>query len=371
MRAELPGRWRAAVSTSVSVASLAAAVLVGPSQVALAVGSRPTGRAQPAPTSVAALRAEVDRTGERLAAATTAWERGEAQLGGLVQRKVLTGRGVQQVQAQVHAARLRVSALANSLYRNPVDPALNAVLAGNLAAVSDYLYLKRRLDQSNVDQRRDIALLTTQASKTQSLLLEQDAAASAAIRLQATLDDDLTRLQTDALASQLRLQAAVTELRRREQAAAVSVFGTADGGGAACSGSVPFDAINGFLPPSALCPLRAAPGQRLISPAASAFDAMSAAFSASLGTTLCVTDSYRDYAAQVDVFRRKPNLAATPGRSQHGWGRAVDLCGGVQQYGSPAYVWLKQNAGGFGFVHPDWAEPDGTKPEPWHWEFLG
>jgi hypothetical protein len=30
---------------------------------------------------------------------------------------------------------------------------------------------------------------------------------------------------------------------------------------------------------------------------------------------------------------------------------------------------MKANAGTFGWVHPDWAEPSGSKPEPWHWEF--
>ena len=32
------------------------------------------------------------------------------------------------------------------------------------------------------------------------------------------------------------------------------------------------------------------------------------------------------------------------------------------------YQWLKANAWRFGFVHPAWAEPGGSSPEPWHWE---
>ena len=367
MRPHSSRRWRAAVATSVAVSSFGALVVLGPSTGAFATGLPP---AEAAPSSLEALRAEVALTGDRLAAAAVAYEQGQLRLNVLVQRKFSTGRTVEQLQAQSQAARQRVFALANSLYRNPVSPALSAMLAGNIDAASDYLYLRRSLGQSSLDRRRDVTLLTTQAASTQVLLQQQDEAAAAAIRLQAQLDEDLSRLQADAQVTQLRLQAAVAELRRLEQAAAVRVFGAAVDG-PPCAGPVPADAINGFLPAGSLCGLKSAPGQRLTAPAARAFDAMSAAFAASLRQNLCVADSYRDYAAQVEVFRRKPNLAATPGRSLHGWGLAVDLCGGVQQYGSPPYLWLKQNAAGFGFVHPDWAEPDGSKPEPWHWEFTG
>ena len=32
---------------------------------------------------------------------------------------------------------------------------------------------------------------------------------------------------------------------------------------------------------------------------------------------------------------------------------------------------MKANAPAYGFVHPDWAEPGGSRPEPWHWEYVG
>ena len=86
---------------------------------------------------------------------------------------------------------------------------------------------------------------------------------------------------------------------------------------------------------------------------------------------LCLTDSYRSYGAQVDVYGRKPHLAAVPGTSNHGLGLAVDLCGGVQTFGTAAYRWMKANAPAYGWVHPSWAEPGGSRPEPWHWEFVG
>jgi len=385
MRADLsrPRRALAAAAglmAAASVASVASvAALVASPQAAQAADS-------PKPPSLASLKADIARTSDRLAAATVAWERGQVRLGGLLQRKVSTQRSVEQLTLDARAAQLRVSSLANSLYRNPVNPALTAVLNGNIRSVNDLYYVRRTQEQTSADQRRDVTLLTGRAADTQSLLKSQDQAASEAIRLQSELDDSLARLQADALASQVRLQAAVAEIRRRQVEAAARAaraagafgavggfggFGALGGGGPACAGPVPADAINGFLPDSALCPLRTAPGHRLIAGAAEAFDAMSTAFSAAMGKPMCITDSYRDYATQVSVFSRKPNLAATPGRSQHGWGRAVDLCGGVQQFGSPEFEWLKQNSMSFAFVHPDWAEPDGSRPEPWHWEFRG
>ena len=343
---------------------------LNPSQYAFATGGHRTLARSAAPTSLAELRADVSRTSDRLAAATVAWERGQRQLGILIQRRIGTGAAADQLQVDAQAAHDRVAALAASLYRNPVDPMLTAVLSGDTYAITDVMFVRRALRQTSNDWQQDATLLNSLAQQTRSLLQSQDAAASAAIRLQAQLDGDLTRLQNDAQASLVRLQSAVAEVRRREAAAAAAALGAQGAGsGASCTGGVPADAINGFLPGSALCPLKTAPGQRLIASAASAFDAMSTAFAAEFGTSLCVTDSYRDYATQVQVFTRKPNLAATPGRSQHGWGRAVDLCGGVQNYGTPPYNWLKQHAIGFGFGHPDWAEPDGSRPEPWHWEF--
>jgi D-alanyl-D-alanine carboxypeptidase len=322
------------------------------------------------------LRRDVVRTGDRLAAATVAWERGQQRLAVLIQRKISTGQAADALAVDAQQAQLRVSALANALYRNPVDPLLTAVMTGDANALTDVAFVRRALRQTSTDQQQDVRLLATRVTQAQDLVQAQAQAAVEAVTLQKRLDADLLRLQADAQSSLGRLRAALAEIRRREaaaSAAAVAALGvaTATGSGATCTNEVPADAINGFLPSSALCPLRTAPGQRLIAPAAAAFNALSVAFQSALNAPLCVTDSYRDYASQVRVFATKPNLAATPGRSKHGLGRAVDLCGGVQNYGTAPYTWLKQNAPAFGFAHPDWAEPDGSRPEPWHWEFQG
>jgi cell wall-associated NlpC family hydrolase len=137
-------------------------------------------------------------------------------------------------------------------------------------------------------------------------------------------------------------------------------------GGARAWGGYP----NGLIPPSAMCPLGAA-GHTLRCDAAAAYRAMSAAYAGAFGTPLCITDSYRSYAGQVRLYGQKPALAAVPGTSNHGWGLAVDLCGGIERFGTPQYDWMKANSGRYGFLHPDWAEPGNGREEPWHWEYAG
>jgi hypothetical protein len=63
-------------------------------------------------------------------------------------------------------------------------------------------------------------------------------------------------------------------------------------------------------------------------------------------------------------------MAAVPGTSVHGWGRAVDFEEGGQElaFDMNGYQWLVGHASSFGFVQPGWAGPSGTAPEPWHWE---
>jgi cell wall-associated NlpC family hydrolase len=125
---------------------------------------------------------------------------------------------------------------------------------------------------------------------------------------------------------------------------------------------------NGEIPGGVLCALGVA-GHKLRCDAAASYQEMSKAYAHTFGRPLCITDSYRSYAAQVEAFRTKPDLAAVPGTSVHGWGLAVDLCDGINSLGTPQANWMAANAGRFGFVHPDWAAPGGEKPEPWHWEY--
>ncbi|RFU22891.1 NlpC/P60 family protein [Geodermatophilus marinus] len=124
---------------------------------------------------------------------------------------------------------------------------------------------------------------------------------------------------------------------------------------------------NGEIPASALCPI--ARGHALRCDAAAGYAALAEAFAAEFDRPLCITDSYRSLEAQVTAARVKPRLAAAPGTSHHGWGLAVDLCGGINVAGTVESRWMAASAGAFGFVQPGWAQPGGEKPEPWHWEF--
>ncbi len=108
--------------------------------------------------------------------------------------------------------------------------------------------------------------------------------------------------------------------------------------------------------------------------AAPGFDAMTAAYQAQFGEPLRITDHYRDYNEQVSTKRAKGHLAATPGKSNHGWGMALDLASNINKEGSPQHEWMEQNAHKFGWVNPRWAHdgtPKGGAEEPWHWEFDG
>jgi len=140
---------------------------------------------------------------------------------------------------------------------------------------------------------------------------------------------------------------------------------------ATCKGASTAGFANGQIPVDVLCPLWGTSGQVLRADAAAAFNALSRKYAETFRAPVCVTDSYRDYASQVAVRAAKPTLAAVPGTSNHGWGVAVDLCDGVQVFGSPQHEWLKRHAMAYGWFHPSWAQAGGSKPEPWHWEFAG
>lgn len=136
-----------------------------------------------------------------------------------------------------------------------------------------------------------------------------------------------------------------------------------------CDASLPDPVIaqNGQLDEAHLCPI--GDGHRLRPDAAAAFLALDAAYHNATGDRLCVTDSYRSLGAQISLAARKPGLAARPGTSEHGWGRAVDIGCGVNTFDGAPHKWLARRGERFGWVNPEWAREGGSKPEPWHWEF--
>lgn len=124
----------------------------------------------------------------------------------------------------------------------------------------------------------------------------------------------------------------------------------------------------GDLPDEALCSIAPSTTHVLACDAAVSFRLMSAAYTAELGTELCITDSYRSLADQAALDPSNPKLAASFGTSVHGVGRAVDLCGGVERFDTPEHRWMATRGSSFGWVSPTWAAVGGSRPEPWHFE---
>jgi len=132
------------------------------------------------------------------------------------------------------------------------------------------------------------------------------------------------------------------------------------------------DHSNGNIPLSALTTLSWAPGHRLRSDAAAAFESLNQAYRARFGTSISITDSYRTLAAQQHLYETKgPGLAAVPGTSNHGWALAVDLGGGINSFGTAQHVWMVANGPAYGWIHPTWARQGGGREEAWHFEYDG
>ncbi|GIG28259.1 hypothetical protein Cma02nite_08590 [Cellulomonas marina] len=136
-----------------------------------------------------------------------------------------------------------------------------------------------------------------------------------------------------------------------------------------CSGVVASSSpSNGLVPQSDLCTLWDGTTE-IRADAAVALAGLNEAYAARFGEDLCLVSGYRTLAQQRAVKAAKGGLAATPGKSNHGWGLAVDICSAATT--GAKWEWLNENAGVFGWENPDWAQPGGSGPyERWHWEYL-
>lgn len=137
------------------------------------------------------------------------------------------------------------------------------------------------------------------------------------------------------------------------------------------------DGSNGRLPASAMTRLTwghdtAGTPQYLATRAAGALDRLNASYRAAFGTDLDLDLTYRSFDEQVRMREALGSIAAVPGTSSHGTGRAFDLqewsCYG---FGSARYQWLVENGPAFGWVAPGWARQNGSNPEYWHFEYTG
>ena len=388
-------RHRARVLAAAACVAVVATVLPGATR---AASSAEPADIRDAKAQVTAMQSKVGAVAAELDRGTREYREGQRRLAAAHGQERAARRAAERLQTELSAQQKRLNAVAAAAFRRPMPNLLAAMaggtdFAGALVAKADL----EHVSGSQQDVLRDVAAARVRAD-SRRLEAEQLAAETRAVERR--LGAQLQRLRDTAARAERELQAAATRLeeaQERERArleaieqARVAALERARAAAAqragelaaarqrllrlarasSCRGEPSEGYANGFMPDGALCALWQAPGERLRQDAAAAFNRLSQSYAAQTGSPLCVTDSYRSYARQVDVYSRKPGLAATPGTSEHGWGKAVDLCGGVERFGSDAYQWMKANAGAFGFIHPEWAEPYGSMPEPWHWEFV-
>lgn len=389
---------RAAPPPVAGIAWLALVVLALP--ILLGVPSGPSARAagegRPVDAvqtpELAAIRQRAAEAQVSLLAATAAYEAGQTRLAQAVTQAMSERRRARAARLRVTASQESVDALLRSAYKSGVSPALSLLVASgeqdadSLLDAATYL---GQVTQSSSDVLRDHLLARKVADELQQAAGQAVAEATAqeralgaqveALRAQAAqAQADLEALMQRLIAEQeareraarlARERAAREEARRLAAARPAAADVTARCSGGSAAGSTAWSSYpNGLIPPAALCPL-SVPGHMLRADAAQGFERLAAAYREALGRTICLSDSYRSYAEQVRLYREKPSLAAVPGTSNHGWGLAVDLCGGMQSFGTPDQAWMRANAGRYGWFHPSWAEPGGSRPEPWHWEY--
>jgi peptidoglycan hydrolase-like protein with peptidoglycan-binding domain/D-alanyl-D-alanine dipeptidase len=122
---------------------------------------------------------------------------------------------------------------------------------------------------------------------------------------------------------------------------------------------------NGNIPDDELT--RLGIGAHRLHPAAAQAFAAWRALGAQAGVDLTLTDSYRSLDEQIDLKKRKPAWSATPGKSVHGWGFAVDVAIGTppKPFGASVLAWLNASGPTIGW------HLGRPKDEPWHWVYRG
>lgn len=355
-----------------AIASLTTTLPASPAQAA-----DPVAQAQ---AIVREMNAKVERVTAQLVAGEERHAKGSKELAAVRRKAAAARRSAAAAERVADASLTQLRDFAAAAYRNPVPSTLLQTLgASGQDGFRDAVLAAADLEQVRGSQEDVLRGLLGDQVRAQTAVQAVSTLEADAAKREKALKGQLDALRDLAVRTDRELQAANSKLTRlvsarkaaAERAAALRASRSRGGPAVSCSGKPVGGYSNGNIPPEALCPLSYAPGESLRSDAAAAFNKMTEASKASRGTPLCVSDSYRSYSQQVAVYRAKPGLAATPGTSNHGWGVAVDFCGGVERFGSEAHEWMRANAGRFGWTHPSWARQGGSKPEAWHWEYVG
>jgi hypothetical protein len=379
-------RWR-------NVAAAAVALVTAATILPVAGGSAFAANAKP-PTAqqLAAIKADAAAVQARLSAGAKKLDAARAQLTQLQSKASAASDAADKLDAKLAGLRRQISRFAGDLYENPMPDMITRVLSDDDVDRSiQAAQLLKFANGSRTEVLRQVAVDGQQAKVLRATAAQNVKAADA---VQKSISQQVKSLQAESAKAAARLQAAQVAYQKEQArlaaeraakakaardeaaraAAARRAAALATDSAMAVSdchsrGGYPSGAWGGYsdglIPGSELCAIVG--GGRLRPDAAIAFNKMSQAYARTFGHAICVTEAYRSYAAQVAVFRKRPSFAAVPGTSNHGWGLAVDLGCGVQNYGSAQYRWMTAHAGAYGWVHPSWALHNPF--EPWHWEF--
>jgi hypothetical protein len=231
-----------------------------------------------------------------------------------------------------------------------------------------------------VRQRLAAALAAAQAGLAAGVASSEVDALAGAL---SSATDAVTQAQADWSAAQASASArASAEASASARAAAASASAAAAGTGASCRTtydgptfwtSVPTadgDGTNGNIPASAMAPLSwsaDSQGHRywLVTGAAAALEQLNVAFRAQFGHDLDIDLAYRDLATQQEMYDALgPKIAARPGTSNHGLGKAIDVPEWPCEYGldTPERDWLVAHGPQYGWV--------ASTSEYWHYDFT-
>lgn len=88
-----------------------------------------------------------------------------------------------------------------------------------------------------------------------------------------------------------------------------------------------------------------------------------------LGYTMVVSDGFRSHEAQIAAKKRKPKLCATPGKSAHEYGAAIDLA--MYKGGKAVSIDKIQEFADYAqSLGLEWGATWKSKYEPWHFNFV-
>ncbi|MFI7534399.1 D-alanyl-D-alanine carboxypeptidase family protein [Streptosporangium sp. NPDC049376] len=318
----------------------------------------PTGTLR-APVNLTELRREAEKAAKELESATKALEQRRAKIQASEKELAAKLRELQVAERAFAQLRQPLSDLIGQLYQRPLGGDALFFLAGD----ADASTLRAMADINQIAAERNQVLgdgARLQAEKERLAGEAQELRASTLLA-EAQMNAEIQTLRDRSSKIVKSLTQALVKLGVK-----VNRSGNPVGGCDPTRATSLEDFPNGLIPKAYLCPLQQQ-GNQLRADAALAFISLNEAYRQRFGKHMCVTDSYRSLAEQQSVYYRRPGFAAVPGRSNHGLGLAVDLCGGVERFRSAEFNWLEANSKKYGWMHPKWAY---VSPfEPWHWEY--